>query len=103
VSKVKVGVAGYGVIGQRLADGVARQDDMEPVGVADVAATLPIRALAERGMPYRMFAAVPGSETQLEDAGIPVLGNSDGIRAALEMQTDGLEAVGLTNKYLGMA
>jgi glyceraldehyde-3-phosphate dehydrogenase (NAD(P)) len=27
----------------------------------------------------------------------------DGIRAALEMQTDGLEALGLTNEYLGMS
>jgi hypothetical protein len=26
----------------------------------------------------------------------------DAIRAALEMQTDRLEAVGLTNKYLGL-
>ena len=37
MSKIKVGVAGYGVIGQRLADGVARQGDMELVGVADLA------------------------------------------------------------------
>ena len=37
---IKVGVAGYGVIGQRLADGVALQKDMELVGVADVAPTL---------------------------------------------------------------
>ena len=29
MAKVKVGVAGYGVIGQRLADGVSRQGDME--------------------------------------------------------------------------
>ena len=29
MAKVKVGVAGYGVIGQRLADGVALQQDME--------------------------------------------------------------------------
>jgi glyceraldehyde-3-phosphate dehydrogenase (NAD(P)) len=28
--------------------------------------------------------------------------NIDGIRAAMSMQTDRLEAVGLTNKYLGM-
>ena len=34
MKKVKVGVAGYGVIGQRLADGVARQEDMELVGVS---------------------------------------------------------------------
>ena len=32
MSRVKVGVAGFGVIGQRLADGVARQEDMELVG-----------------------------------------------------------------------
>lgn len=33
---VKVGVNGYGVIGRRVADAVAVQDDMELVGVADV-------------------------------------------------------------------
>ncbi len=27
----------------------------------------------------------------------------DGIRAALEMQSDRLDAVGMTNRYLGMA
>ena len=43
--KIKVAVAGYGTIGQRLADGVARQDDMELVGIADKAPTLAIRAL----------------------------------------------------------
>ncbi|MDI9455904.1 MAG: type II glyceraldehyde-3-phosphate dehydrogenase, partial [Spirochaetota bacterium] len=50
--RVKVGVVGYGVIGQRLADGVALQGDMELVGVADVGPTLSIRALRERGMPF---------------------------------------------------
>lgn len=39
MGKVKVGVAGYGTIGQRLADGVARQEDMELVGVVDAAPT----------------------------------------------------------------
>jgi phosphoglycerate dehydrogenase-like enzyme len=53
MGKVKVGVAGFGVIGQRLADGVASRQDMELVGVADVAPTLPVRALRERGMPYK--------------------------------------------------
>ena len=37
MAKVKIGVVGYGTIGERCADGVARQDDMELVGVADVA------------------------------------------------------------------
>ena len=47
---IKVGVAGYGTIGQRLADGVALQGDMELVGIADLAPTLSIRALHERNM-----------------------------------------------------
>ncbi len=48
--KIRVGVAGYGTIGQRLADGVAMQEDMELVGIADLAPTLSIRALAENDM-----------------------------------------------------
>ena len=59
MAKVRVGVVGYGVIGQRLADGVALQGDMELAGVVDVAPTLALRALVERGMPYRVFCAVP--------------------------------------------
>ena len=46
--KIRVGVAGYGTIGQRLADGVAMQGDMELVGIADLAPTLSIRALARK-------------------------------------------------------
>ena len=54
MAKVKVGVAGYGVISQRLAHGVTLQGDMELVGVADVSPTLSVRTLAERGMPYAL-------------------------------------------------
>ena len=59
MSKVKVGVVGYGCIGQRLADGVALQEDMELVGVVDTAPTLTVRALKERGMPYKLYCAIP--------------------------------------------
>ena len=45
MKKIRVGVAGYGTIGQRLADGVALQEDMELIGVADLSPTLSIRAL----------------------------------------------------------
>ena len=71
MSKVKVGVAGYGVIGQRLADGVALQGDMELVGVADAAPTISVQALKAKGMPYKMFNALPESRA-MEEAGIPV-------------------------------
>ena len=34
MSKIRVGVNGYGVIGRRIADAVTLRDDMELVGVA---------------------------------------------------------------------
>jgi len=64
------------VIGQRLADGVARQEDMELVGVADVAPTLAVQALKERGMPYRCSPPPPTPPAHLEGAGIPVSAHS---------------------------
>jgi len=99
MSKVKVGVAGFGVIGQRLADGVARQEDMELVGVADVAPTLAVRALAERGMPYPMYAAAPGAKETLEDAGIPVAGDFDDLIAQVDIMLDSAPGgIGAKNK-----
>ena len=99
MSKVKVGVAGYGVIGNRLAAGVALQGDMELVGVADIAPTLPVRALKERGMPFKMFAAVPGSEKTLEDGGIPVSGSFDDLLGEVDIMLDSAPGgIGAKNK-----
>ena len=99
MSKVKVGVAGYGVIGNRLAAGVDQQDDMELVGVADVAPTLAVRALKDRGMPYRMFAAVPGSEQALEAGGIPVSGSFDDLLGEIDIMLDSAPGgIGAKNK-----
>ena len=58
----KVGVVGYGVIGQRLADGVAAQEDMELVGIADVVPSISLRGWKERGMPHDLYCAVPGTD-----------------------------------------
>ncbi|MGI9610255.1 MAG: type II glyceraldehyde-3-phosphate dehydrogenase [Acidimicrobiia bacterium] len=88
MEKVRVGVAGYGTIGQRLADGVDLQEDMELVGVADVKATLGVQALAERGMPYRLFAAIPGAADDLTAAGIPVSGEFDDLLNNVDVMLD---------------
>ncbi len=99
MDKVKVGVAGFGVIGQRLADGVARQEDMELVGVADVAPTLAVMALAERGMPYDLYAAAPGARETLEAAGIPVTGDFDDLIAQVDIMLDSAPGgIGAKNK-----
>ncbi len=96
---IKVGVAGYGVVGQRLADGVAKQGDMELVGVADVAPTLPIRALAERGMPYKLFTAMPEKRGDLDDAGIPISGTLDELVQEADIMLDATGAgIGAKNK-----
>lgn len=89
---IKVGVAGYGVIGQRLADGVAWQKDMELVGVADVAPTLPIRALYESGMKYKLYTAVPEKKHLLTDLGIPVSGTLEDLVQEVDIMLDATSA-----------
>ena len=97
--KVKVGVAGYGVIGQRLAYAVALQDDMELVGVSDVAPTLGVRALHERGMPYDLYAAAPGAEDAIGAAGIPVEGSFDDLLGQVDIMLDAAPGgIGAKNK-----
>lgn len=99
MSNVKVGVAGYGVIGTRLAAGVVLQEDMDLVGVADVAPTLAVRTLKDRGMPFPLFAAVPGSEEALEGAGIPVSGSFDDLLGSVDVMLDSAPGgVGAKNK-----
>jgi len=48
---VTVGINGYGVIGKRVADAVAAQNDMKLVGVSDVVADWRIRMAAKRKIP----------------------------------------------------
>jgi glyceraldehyde-3-phosphate dehydrogenase (NAD(P)) len=77
--RVRVAVNGYGVIGKRVADAVALQDDMELVGVAEVAADYRVRAAVARG--YPVHAATPDARAGLEAAGVPVAGDLDGLIA----------------------
>jgi glyceraldehyde-3-phosphate dehydrogenase, type II len=100
MNKIKVGVAGYGVIGQRLADGVALQGDMELVGVADVAPTLSVRALKEKGMPYKFYTAAPDTAA-LEAVGIPISGTLEDLVKQVDIMLDATSAgVGLKNKEI---
>jgi glyceraldehyde-3-phosphate dehydrogenase (NAD(P)) len=98
---VRVAVVGYGVIGQRLADGVALQKDMELIGVADVAPTLSLRALKDKGMPYDLYCAAPGCEKGLTDAGIPVSGTMEDLIDRVDIVLDATSAgIGAKNKEL---
>ena len=101
MAKVRVGVAGYGVIGLRLAAGVALQKDMELVGVADVAPTLSVRALREQGMPYKFYAASQDKRAELDAARIPSSGTLEDLVESVDVMLDATSAgVGAKNKEL---
>ena len=98
---VKVLVAGYGVIGQRLADGVALQGDMDLVGVVDAAPTLTVQALRDKGMPYELYAAYDGARDPLESAGVPVTGTMEEILPEVDIVLDAAPGgIGAKNKEL---
>ena len=101
MAKVRVGVAGYGTIGQRLADGVARQGDMELVGVADMAPTLAIRALYEKGMPYDLYLVDGANKEDFDKLGIPVAGTFQDLLGKVDIMLDSAPAgIGAKNKVL---
>jgi len=99
MKKIKVGVAGYGVIGQRLADGVARQEDMELVGVVDVMPTLSIRALYDSKNSYDLYVVDDSMKKAFMEEGIPVKGNFDDILSKVDIMLDAAPGgVGIKNK-----
>ena len=101
MEKIRVGVAGYGTIGQRLADGVALQEDMELVGVADLAPTLAIRALYEKGMPYALYLVDGADESKFAQLGIPVSGNFEQLVNQVDIMLDSSPGgVGAKNKEI---
>jgi len=107
MSKVRVGVAGYGTIGQRLADGVAMQEDMELVGVADLAPTLALRALRENDMigannvKYNLYLVDGADKAQFDAYDIPVAGSFEDLCKSVDIMLDSAPGgVGAKNKVI---
>lgn len=84
--KVRVAVNGYGVIGKRVADAVALQDDMELIGISDVVSDYRIRVAVERG--YAVFASVSDKRSDMEGKGIPVAGTLDDLLSKVDIIVD---------------
>lgn len=84
--RVRVAVNGFGVIGKRVADAVALQDDMTLVGVADVVSDYRIRTALVRG--YPVFAALDEKRAEMEEAGIPVTGTLDDLLHQVDVVAD---------------
>ncbi len=100
-NKARVGVVGYGVIGQRLADGVVRQEDMELVGIVDIAPTLSIRALFDSGAPYPLYVFQDQNRPAFEAEKIPVAGNLDDLLSQVDIILDATPGgIGAKNKEI---
>lgn len=93
----RVAVNGYGVIGKRVADAVALQDDMELVGVADVSSDYRIRVAVERG--YPVYASTSEKRPEMEEANIPVEGTIDDLLKQADIVVDCTpKGIGARNK-----
>jgi glyceraldehyde-3-phosphate dehydrogenase (NAD(P)) len=84
--KIRVAVNGYGVIGKRIADAVAAQDDMELVGIADVVSDFRVKVAINKG--YSIFASTPDAAAQMRAAGIPLAGNLNELLGAIDVVAD---------------
>lgn len=84
--RIRVAVNGYGVIGKRVADAVALQEDMELVGVADVAADWRVREVSARGVP--LFAAVPQRAGAMREAGLDPAGTLEDLAGLADVVVD---------------
>ena len=86
MSKIRVAVNGYGVIGKRIADAIVAQDDMELAGVADVVSDWRIKVAVEKG--YRVFTSTPEATDKMKAAGISVAGNLDDLLRQMNVVVD---------------
>lgn len=86
MTKIRVAINGYGVIGKRVADAVYLQDDMELVGICDISADWRIRMARDKKYPVFAFDAPTG--LKMENAGISISGYLDDMLASSDVIVD---------------
>ena len=97
--KIRVAVNGYGTIGKRVADAVARQGDMTLVGVSKTRPSFEARRAVEKG--YPLYLAGDGSAADFAAAGLPVAGRVDELLGRVDVVVDASpDKVGKTNAAL---
>ncbi|ACG80074.1 glyceraldehyde-3-phosphate dehydrogenase, type II (plasmid) [Phenylobacterium zucineum HLK1] len=84
--RIRVGVAGYGVIGKRVAAAVTDQADMTLTGVADVSADWRLRTAAQKG--YALFSASREADGAMRQAGLLIAGDLEDLVDAVDVIVD---------------
>jgi len=82
----RVAVNGYGVIGKRVADAVARQEDMSLAGVADVVTDWRARMATRNG--FRLFGATDAHASGMRAVGLEVAGTLDDLLGEADVVVD---------------
>ncbi|WP_069132257.1 type II glyceraldehyde-3-phosphate dehydrogenase [Rhodohalobacter halophilus] len=72
MKKINVAINGYGVIGKRIAEAIDLQDDMELIGIGDVANDWRIKVAAQK---YSVFANTEEGHNAMAQKDIPVAGD----------------------------
>jgi len=94
---VKVVVNGYGVIGKRVADAVAAQEDMTLVGISDVVADWRVKMAASKRIP--VYCSAPERLEDMRRGGIDVTGTLEGLLGNVDVVIDCAPAkIGAKNK-----
>jgi glyceraldehyde-3-phosphate dehydrogenase (NAD(P)) len=83
---VKVAIQGYGTIGKRVADAVARQKDMTVVGISKTRPSFEARAAVARG--YRLYLAAGAKREEFDAVGLPVAGTVPEMLAQADIVVD---------------
>ncbi len=97
MAKVRVAVNGYGTIGKRVADAIARQPDLELVGVAKTRPNYEARRAVDRKIP--VYVAGAGSAAEFEAAGVRVAGTLADLLGRADLVVDATpDKVGRENR-----
>lgn len=86
LSRIRVAIVGYGVIGKRVADAVALQHDMRIAGVVDLATDWRLRTAARHGFP--LFAATAAALAEMRERGLPVQGDFEALLPQIDVVVD---------------
>ncbi|RYH75842.1 type II glyceraldehyde-3-phosphate dehydrogenase [Flavobacteriaceae bacterium 144Ye] len=82
----KIAVIGYGVIGKRVADAIALQDDMELAGVCDIISDWRIQNAVRKE--YDIYAATEEAADKMKSEGISVKGSMEGLLKKIDLVVD---------------
>lgn len=85
-SRIRVAVNGYGVIGKRVADAVAQQDDLELRGVIDVTADWRSAMATRRGIALHSASAEAGAA--MRSADLSVAGEAEDLLGQVDVVVD---------------